>query len=123
MFPRSIFIALALAGIAGCTDMHTIEPPASQPKVLEQLQLGDHVQVVVKNGSTYAIELTDIQRDALVGHDRAANKNWKIPYREIARIDYRKVSTATKVGAVASGVVITGYVTMIVIVVIAIASL
>ena len=97
--------------------MHTIASPASQTKITSQLAIGDKVEVLAKNGKTYAMQITAIESAALVGHDRHVDKYWKIPYSEIVRIDYKRVSTGTKVGAAASGVAITLYVVAIAVVI------
>ena len=122
MLRNSAAFLLALATLAGCANPYRIDAPASQPKILNELKGGDHVQVAARNGSVYAIEITDIQRDALLGYDKRANKNWKIPYREIERIDYKRLTTATKVGAISGGIVVGAYTTLLVIVAIFIAT-
>ena len=107
---KNLTAFLVIINLLGCTTMQTIESPVS-PALRENLKVGDQVSVLAKNKTTYSIKITGFEPDAVIGFDAPNNKSWKIPYNQIVRIDYVRVSTATKVGAVAGGVVATLYLT------------
>ena len=123
MMLRKLICAVAAASLAGCMTMYTVNGPVSPATVQEHLAVGDKVRVQTKNGVVYPIEITAIDATGVTGYDHDARKSWKMPYSQIARIDYKRVSLATKVTAYTGGLVVTGYVILAVIALIAIATL
>ena len=119
---KNLTTFLVIINLLGCTTMQTIEQPVA-PALRENLKVGDQVSVLAKNRMTYNIKVTGFEPDAMIGFDAPNSKSWKIPYNQIVRIDYTRVTAATKVGAVAGGIVVTLYLTALTLVAIAIYSL
>lgn len=100
MFKATVAVFLS-ACLIGCTSMKAVERPAvSAPS---QIIVGDEVRVTTKAGKAYALEITEMADDAMIGRDDAG-KLWKVPFEQIQTLEVEKLSAGKTAGATFAGV-------------------
>ena len=99
MFKATVAVLLS-ACLIGCTSMKAVErPTVAAPS---QVVVGDEVRVMTKAGKTYAIEVTEMAVDAMIGRDDAG-KLWKVPFEQIQTLEVEKLSAGKTAGATFAG--------------------
>lgn len=99
MFKATVAVLLS-ACLIGCTSMKAVErPTVAAPS---QVVVGDEVRVTTKAGKIYALEVTEMAVDAMIGRDDAG-KLWKLPFEQIQTLEVEKLSAGKTAGATFAG--------------------
>ena len=125
MNPRMIlasFLALQIAGVAGCTHVKTTDVQSDQLRDQiasgELIQIGNHVTITTADGANHELRVTEITEDRVLGentmvreHSVDANtlevvpvtetEEIEIPIADIVSIDSRELTPVGAAGAIA----------------------
>jgi hypothetical protein len=87
---RNAVVVLIVVSFTACTTMRPLEDlhPA---KIQEEIEIGDLVEILATNGTTYELEVTKLDDKALYG-DADSGKRYKVPFGAIKTIQVEKVS-------------------------------
>lgn len=114
LFWRIGLLFFVIITFGACTTMRSIEPTPME--VTRHFEKGDVIKVYTTDGTAITFEVVDITKDAIVGSRET------IPFREIAKIEQKKVS-ATKTAAVSGVAALSAYGTLVIVALIAFFSL
>jgi len=93
---RSIFCLLILAMTTGCTMLHKI--PLEPEEITRELEPGDQVHIVTKDGQDIEFVLTSVSQDKLAGESQS------VEIMDIAKVEKREISVLKTSGAVVGSV-------------------
>lgn len=95
-------IALACGiSLLGCTTMRVMESPAPQ-QIRDLLEVGDEVVILADGNRNYALKITALENDALLGRDKN-QQQFRVHYNAIQSIEYRAVSAGRTISGVLLG--------------------
>lgn len=93
--------ALLLAScLIGCTSVRVWEQPSAET-LHQQLTVGDDAVITTDSGKRYALRITALKDDALLGRD-ADNQQYKVHFNAIRSVEHRRISVGKTTGAAGS---------------------
>jgi len=88
---RSICCLLILALASGCTSMRRV--PLEPEGITKELEPGDRVHIVTRDGNDFDFVLSSVSRDQLAGEGQS------VEVKNIAKVEKREISALKTAGA------------------------
>ena len=99
-FRASVILFCGLS-LLGCTTMRVMERPAPQ-QMQDRLEVGDEVLIIADGNRHYALRITALEDDALLGRDKN-QQQFRVHYAAIESIEYRSISAGRTISGVLIG--------------------
>jgi len=118
---NATILALLLTATA-CTSMRTVDPSAAEPE--HRVAVGDTARIVTRDGQEIVIDVTTVEKDALVGRhmkragrpatgfeidsagEASTEETLRVPFDQVATVEVRQLDgwkTAALVGGTVAG--------------------
>jgi len=94
-----VFVAL-LCLVQGCTSMQPLEQLDHREKVVEQINLGDVINITTKGGDKHRIKVTSVTRSTITGD----NKEFALA--DVSQIEVPKANPIKSTIAVIGGILL-----------------
>lgn len=87
---RAVIAMIAALALVSCTSMQVVKGRESG-SIRHEVSVGDDVEIWMTSGTFFELKVSSVGDDSLVGSDDH-KKSWKVPYKQISKLEVRKVS-------------------------------
>lgn len=88
-----LLIALPMAALlAACSTMNTIEQPADDVQVFDQILPGDTILIHLKGGRRFTMDVESVEKNAVSGTWPSDGKTYRVSFDRIVRVEREELS-------------------------------
>jgi hypothetical protein len=84
----------------GCTSTSLVHPD-TESDWKDEVHVGDHAEVMLKNGKVFEVDIEKVDQDSFIGKDTKSTR-YRFKQNDVASVSVTRTSTGKTVGLIAS---------------------